>query len=130
MRMMMDYSIRNGSGVVIPSIAPAPFLAGVEMLLDRPPPGSGVVGALLQFGFPAALPAVISGSQVEIWTQNSPVSLLLFPAPSRSLRIPLSTLPSNSSGPVHFSIQVVCLLASNLTCDVNLAATPALSFDY
>ncbi|MBK8099574.1 MAG: hypothetical protein IPK26_20890 [Planctomycetes bacterium] len=119
-RMLIDWEGSLGVGSLDAAI-----------LIDRPPASSLILGAVLQFGFPLAVPIVPTGTGMEIWTTGLPNVAFTFLPPSfnsmSSFRFELDTLPA---GQWQFTAQVVCFVAPLACTGVGLAASPALLFSY
>jgi hypothetical protein len=114
-RMFIDY---RGS-------APAPTVSTGIVGVEGVPPG--FIAAVIQYGFPGS-PSGIPGSTIELWTPSSPASLGVG---QRYFYVFPGGMPSGS---YEFTVQIVFLLSSALSCDsgatLALAATPGLVISY
>ena len=97
----------------------------VTLLVDRPTYESTIVGGLFHLGFPSSPPLIYGGA--ELWILNQPLLYLFAPAPGRSLRWVLTGIPQPS---FQFSVQYVCMLSNPLACGLDMAASPAITFDF
>ncbi len=124
-RMLLDWeSVTPGAGV------PCDFV------IDRAPANSTILGALVVIGFPATpgplVDPVLTG--VEMWVDSTAAVTSLAFNSSASTRFSFGLLPSAS--PIAFSVQVVALLSTTVTCPSpgstthDYIASPALFFSY
>jgi len=132
-RMLIDYE----------GPAPASGVSGVAIVVSRPPLGSALLAAALQFSFPGAIgggftPIVLLPDGVLFWTSNTSGVFVVSPSGMEPLRFPLGPLPVGS---FTITAQLISLLGVPVAggsqgpiCpgggQAFLAASPALWLDY
>jgi hypothetical protein len=102
--------------------------SNIELVVDRPPSGSIVLG-YVQLGFPNALPVTVGLPGIEIWSNgSSPWTMTALPI-DQSVRVPWAGLPPGSN---VFSAQFIAFVAQSFCNDPSFtyAASPALVFGY